>query len=108
MPACAWPCVCARLLAPGDSDRPPPPPLRSSWLFAYDTWCHAVLIAPLPGLSSRFGYRSRVASSAAEYTTAKSVSYSDRFARFTSALPPQATAATSAPKMIRCDQLMGV
>jgi hypothetical protein len=28
---------------------------RSSWLFAYCTWCQAVRIAPLPGLSSMFG-----------------------------------------------------
>src|SRR5262245_32996375 len=87
--------------------------VRSSWVLAYCTWCHAVRIAPWPGLSSRFGYRSRVASSAALNTSAKSASYTDFLAAASSALvPPQAaTPAHAQPhtrrKMIRCREVMG-
>src|SRR5665647_508859 len=81
---------------------------RSSWLFAIATWCHAVLIIPVPGKSSTFEYAVRVASSAALNTTAKSVSYSECFAELTSFLLWQAASPTTATKkMIRSSRCMG-
>src|ERR1041384_1710578 len=81
--------------------------VMSSLLLAYDTWCHAVLIAPRPGASSMWGYVSRVASSAAVYTTVKSASYSECLAVSTSFLwvvQPVAHV-IAARKMIRCRRM---